>query len=55
MTEDANAIIILLSCGVVGLLYGIWNYIKVRKDKWKIPYFKSKKKTTKNNKKFKKI
>ena len=29
MTEDANAIIILFTCGVVGLLYGLWNYIKV--------------------------
>jgi len=29
MTEDANAIIILFTCGVVGLLYGLLNYIKV--------------------------
>ncbi len=29
MTEDANAIIILFACGIIGLLYGIWNYIKV--------------------------
>lgn len=29
MTEDANAIIILFSFGTIGLLYGVYNYIKV--------------------------
>ena len=29
MTEDVNAIIILISFGVLGLLYGLYNYFKV--------------------------
>lgn len=29
MTEDVNALIILISFGVLGLVYGMYNYFKV--------------------------
>lgn len=29
MTEDVNALIILISFGILGLLYGLYNYFKV--------------------------